>query len=76
MSMSVFNPSLCHLSPVHLHVELLLMATSLQLPLFSVPVVKKSIHCNWFKTSLQRPFSSVPKVAIVERINCSPKSLF
>ena len=64
-------------------VELLLMATSLQWPLFSVPADNKSIHWLLFLnnllflknlsttvTSLHRPISSVPKVAVLERSNC------
>ena len=64
-------------------VEPPLMATSLQRPLFFVPADKRSIHWILFKTSLQynghlftkatslqRPLSSVPKVAVVERFDC------
>ena len=46
------------------------MATSLQRPLFFQQADRKSIHQLLFKTSLQRPLSSVPKVAAVERFNC------
>ena len=46
------------------------MATSLQRSLFFQQADRKSIHQLLFKTSLQRPLFSVPKVAAVERFNC------
>ena len=55
-----------------------LTATSLQRPLFFILLDKtESLHWPLFKTSSQRPLSclsSVPKVGVVERSNCSPTS--
>ena len=51
-------------------VETPLTATSLQGPPFFAPADKNPIHWLLFKTSIQRPRSSVPKVGIVEGFNC------
>ena len=48
--------------------------TSANCHLFFVPTDKKSIHWPLYKASLQRPLSSVSKVAVVGGSNCSPTS--
>ena len=42
---------------------------------FFVQADKKSIYWLLFKTSLKLPHSSVPKVAVVERFNCTTMTI-
>ena len=61
-------------NPVTNTVQPPLTATSLQWPLFFVPADKKIHTLILVKTSLQRPLSSVPKVAVVWRFDCMLKN--